>query len=160
MSLQYTFKTPVGHISLVASAKGLQGVYLSRQKNIPSIKDFKSADKAGRILQSAATQLNDYFAGRRKKFNLAFDVQGTDFQKKVWAELSRIPYGEVCSYSEIAKKIKNPKAVRAVGSANGKNPLCIVVPCHRVIAADGTLGGYSGGLKVKMQLLQVEDINL
>jgi methylated-DNA-[protein]-cysteine S-methyltransferase len=160
MSTQYIFKSPLGPISLVASEKGLQGVYLDKQKNIPSVRDLQGSDKSVRQLKKVALQLTEYFAGRRKQFSLDFDIQGTDFQRKVWNELSRIPYGQVCSYSDIAKKIKNPKAVRAVGSANGKNPLCIIVPCHRVIAADGTLGGYSGGLKVKSQLLKLEKVSL
>lgn len=160
MSTQYTFKSPVGWISLVASEKGLQGIYLRRQKSIPSVRRLESTDKSVRQLKKAVLQLMEYFSGHRKQFSLDFDIQGTDFQRKVWNELSRIPYGQVCSYSDIAKKIRNPKAVRAVGSANGKNPLCIIVPCHRVIAADGTLGGYSGGLKVKSQLLKLEKVSL
>ena len=84
------------------------------------------------------------------------DIIGTDFQIQVWQALAQIPYGQTISYTDIAKKIKNPKAVRAVGSANGKNPLAIIVPCHRVISADGTLGGYAGGLKIKTALLNLE----
>ena len=87
---------------------------------------------------------------------MALDLEGTTFQKKVWAQLSKIPYGQTCSYKDIAKGIQNEKAVRAVGSANGKNPACIIVPCHRVIAHNGSLGGYSGGLKMKKTLLEIE----
>lgn len=101
-------------------------------------------------------QLGEYFEGVREKFDLPFDVQGTPFQMQVWNQLSKIPYGETCSYRDIARKIKNAKAVRAVGTANGRNPLSIIVPCHRVIASNGSLGGYAGGVKLKTKLLSFE----
>jgi methylated-DNA-[protein]-cysteine S-methyltransferase len=145
-------KSKLGAIYLVASDKGLQGVYLSD----PEIISQKATPKALAILKATETQLTEYFDGKRKKFNLPFDIEGTEFQKKVWNQLSQIPYGEVCSYKDIAEKLKNSKAFRAVGTANGKNPLCIIVPCHRVIAADGSLGGYTGGLHYKVKLLALE----
>jgi methylated-DNA-[protein]-cysteine S-methyltransferase len=103
--------------------------------------------------------LDEYFDGRRKRFDIPFSLSGTNFQKQVWKELSKIPFGKTVSYKDIARKIKNPKAVRAVGSANGKNPMCIIIPCHRVIAADGSIGGYSGGITNKQKLLRFEGIN-
>lgn len=109
-----------------------------------------------KILAEAKKQLEEYFAGNRREFDLPLDMDGTPFQKAVWKELKRIPFGTTCSYGDIARKIKNRRAVRAVGGANGKNPLCIIVPCHRVIASDGSLGGYSGGLDLKRALLQHE----
>src|SRR5690606_11875125 len=96
---------------------------------------------AFRILFKAETQLKEYFQGRRRKFDLPLEMEGSEFQKQVWTELLKIPYGQTCSYRDIARRIRNEKAVRAVGSANGKNPLTIIVPCHRVIAANKTLGG-------------------
>src|SRR4030095_12293191 len=100
--------------------------------------------------------LKEYFSGVRHDFDLPLDIQGTAFQKRVWEQLRRIPYGKTASYRDIARMIGKKTAYRAVGNANGKNPLCIIVPCHRVIAADGSLGGYSGGLKIKTQLLKLE----
>jgi methylated-DNA-[protein]-cysteine S-methyltransferase len=152
---QWLVKTRVGALFLVASARGLQGAYLEKQA-VPMAKHLVESDAIDRVLARASRQLEEYFAGKRKEFELDFDVRGTAFQKKVWTQLSLIPFGQTCSYSDIAKKIKSPKAARAVGSANGKNPLCIIVPCHRVIAADGSLGGYSGGLDIKRKLLDME----
>jgi methylated-DNA-[protein]-cysteine S-methyltransferase len=150
MSLsQRKIPSPVGELYLVASDKGLRGIYKKKQA-VPV--------EPSKVLDSASRELNEYFSGDRKKFSVPLDLEGTDFQKKVWAELIKIPYGTTVSYREIATRIRSPKAVRAVGSANGKNPLCIVVPCHRVIAADGGLGGYSGGLKMKSKLLELEGL--
>ena len=106
--------------------------------------------------RSAVKQLVEYLEGRRREFDLTVDLRGTDFQLKVWDALLEIPYGETRSYSEIAKRVGSPNAVRAVGSANGANPVSLVVPCHRVIAADGKLGGYGGGLPLKKRLLAME----
>ena len=101
-------------------------------------------------------QIIEYLAGQRKIFNFNYKLEGTDFQKKVWQKLCEIPYGQTKTYSQIAEEIKNPKAVRAVGMANNKNPLCIVVPCHRVIGKNGKLIGYAGGIDMKKSLLDIE----
>ena len=153
--LQWQMQSSIGAIFLIASDKGLQGVFL-KQQTIQMTKSLKNKTPATCILADTTKQLEEYFAGKRNDFDLPFDIEGTVFQTQVWKALSKIPYGKTVSYSDIAKKINNPKAVRAVGSANGKNPLCIIVPCHRVIAADGTLGGYSGGLDIKTKLLELE----
>lgn len=145
----------IGPLFLVASEKGLQGVLWEKQ-NAPLVKSLNSQAQEIQILSQAKSQLEEYLSGKRKAFELPFDVEGTPFQKQVWKELSKIPYGKTVSYRELAQRIKREKAVRAVGTANGKNPLCIIVPCHRVIAADGSLGGYSGGLKLKQKLLELE----
>ncbi|MBZ5635323.1 MAG: methylated-DNA--[protein]-cysteine S-methyltransferase [Acidobacteriia bacterium] len=108
-------------------------------------------------LAEAVRQLREYFAGRRQEFDLPLAPEGTDFQRKVWRKLQEIPYGETISYGELAKRVGNPKASRAVGSANGKNRIPIVIPCHRVIAGDGGLGGFGGGLTVKEKLLALEN---
>ena len=105
------------------------------------------------------SQLEAYFKGELTRFDLELNVQGTDFQKTVWQELVRIPYGETISYGELAKRIKNPNASRAVGMANGKNPISIIIPCHRVIGKDGSLTGFGGGLEVKKKLLDLEKRN-
>lgn len=104
----------------------------------------------------AAAQLEEYFAGKRKAFDLPLEPGGTEFQKKVWSALQEIPYGKMCTYGELAVKIGNPRASRAVGGANNKNPIAIVIPCHRVIGADGTLVGYAAGLQIKEKLLRFE----
>jgi methylated-DNA-[protein]-cysteine S-methyltransferase len=111
---------------------------------------------ANRLLVDAVAQLRDYFSGRRKSFELPLDPQGTEFQQKVWKALMDIPYGETRNYREIATAVGSPRAMRAVGAANGRNPLPIIVPCHRVIGADGKLVGYAGGLTVKKLLLELE----
>lgn len=105
---------------------------------------------------AAVAQLREYFAGRRTEFDLPLAPEGTAFQRRVWKCLQSIPYGETISYAELARRTGNPKAARAVGSANGRNQIPIVIPCHRVIAADGTLGGFGGGLTVKQRLLDLE----
>jgi methylated-DNA-[protein]-cysteine S-methyltransferase len=108
------------------------------------------------VLLKTERQLNDYFAGKLKRFSLKFDFTGTEFQKEVWHALARIPFGETRSYGDIAREIGRPNAVRAVGAANGKNPISIIVPCHRVIGSNGKLTGFAGGLKTKAFLLKTE----
>lgn len=146
----------IASLWLVVSEKGLQGVFLGKQR-VPMAKSgLKGGQRQIKILSKAVHQLKEYFDGKRKNFDLPLDVAGTSFQKSVWRELRKIPYGKTCSYRDIASRIKNPKAVRAVGNASGKNPVSIIVPCHRVIAADGSLGGYSSGLEMKRKLLELE----
>lgn len=116
-------------------------------------------DRPNEMTNLAVSQLTEYLAGKRKVFSLPLSFNGTPFQKSVWNALLEIPYGEAVSYHDIAKAIGNPKASRAVGSANGKNPISIVIPCHRVIASHGGLGGYSGGLDKKRYLLKLEKIS-
>ena len=112
--------------------------------------------EGGALLERAARQLEQYFAGERRTFDLPLALEGTDFQRAVWRELERIPYGTTISYGELARRVGNPRASRAVGAANGRNPLPIVVPCHRVIGGDGRLTGFGGGLPVKEALLALE----
>ncbi|MFZ3211541.1 MAG: methylated-DNA--[protein]-cysteine S-methyltransferase [Terriglobales bacterium] len=141
--------SPVGPLLLAVSERGLMAL------------EFGRGDVAGWVESPEKTapyvrQLEEYFAGRRRGFDLPLDLRGTDFQKRCWQELLKIPHGETRSYAEIARAIGNPAAVRAVGLANGKNPIAIIVPCHRVIGSDGSLTGYGGGLDVKRQLLELE----
>ena len=123
---------------------------------------LRTVDRAGErgvrtpLTDEAFRQLQEYFAGERRRFELPCELRGTDFQKKVWSALETIPYGQTRSYGDIARMVGSPKAVRAVGAANGKNPLWIVVPCHRVVGADGSLTGYAGGLEMKKRLLELE----
>ncbi len=152
---QCRLETQIGSIYLVASQRGLQSVSFEKKK-VAMATGLKKDSPENKILNSAVKQLSQYFSGERKKFDLPLDLTGTNFQKKVWRQLSKIGYGKTYSYKEIAAQLKNENAFRAVGNANGKNPLCIIIPCHRVIAADGSAGGYSGGLKIKLKLLELE----
>lgn len=156
---QYHLRLKVGSLFLVAAENGLMGSFFNKQK-VPLVERFDLARPQEKILCAAAQQLTEYFNSERQQFELPLIFVGTDFQKQVWRALAKIPFGKTVSYQTIAKKIKNPKAVRAVGSANGKNPFCIIIPCHRVIAADGTIGGYTGGLAMKRRLLKLEKIIL
>ncbi|MDE6123887.1 MAG: methylated-DNA--[protein]-cysteine S-methyltransferase [Eubacterium sp.] len=119
--------------------------------------DKEEPSQKSALTECAINQLNEYFGGTRKAFDLPIEMHGTEFQLKVWNELRNIPYGETRSYKDIARKIGNPRAVRAVGGANNKNKLMIVVPCHRVIGTDGSLTGYAGGIEVKKKLLDLEN---
>ena len=149
-------KSPVGEIKLVASAEALVAVLWENEG--PRCTRFCAAteDLDHPILREAERQLTDYFTGRLMVFSVKLDFVGTDFQKVVWQALLTIPYGETRSYCEIAAQIGNPKAVRAVGGALGRNPISIIAPCHRVLGASGQLTGFAGGLAAKTQLLEME----
>ena len=145
--------TPIGELTLIARDGALAGLR------------FPGYDRAGGtistegtepVLEAAAAQLREYFAGERTAFDLPLALDGTPFQQEVWRALADIPYGETVSYGEQAKRLGRPDAVRAVGAANGRNPIAIVLPCHRVIGADGSLTGFGGGLETKRRLLDLE----
>ena len=148
--------SPVGKLTLVASKNGL--VAIDVRNNAKQVVTAKDAS-AQSILLKTKKQLEQYFAGKRTSFDVALDLVGTEFQVKAWRALCRIPFGKTITYGQQASNIKKPKAFRAVGSANGKNPIPIIVPCHRVVASDGSLGGYSLGLKMKKQLLALEGVS-
>ncbi|MDQ8189885.1 methylated-DNA--[protein]-cysteine S-methyltransferase [Roseibacillus persicicus] len=139
--------SPVGSLTLLASPNGLAGVYFEDRYE----EEWVAGESA--FLDRAEKELGEYFSGQREVFEVALDPVGTDFQRAVWKALENIPFGEVVSYLAIAEAIGNPKAVRAVGLANGANPISIIVPCHRVIGANGKLTGYGGGLDRKRHLL-------
>lgn len=142
-------KTPLGFTKIVGDEKGIRSVtVLNSEENV--------SDIIPDTLEDCVYQLNEYFDGERKKFDLNLNPQGTDFQKRVWDELLHIPYGKTLSYLNLSKKLGDVKAIRAVANANGKNPLWIIVPCHRVIGGDGSLTGYAGGLHRKQWLLEHE----
>jgi methylated-DNA-[protein]-cysteine S-methyltransferase len=148
--------SPVGQLRLVASDRGLAGiVWMNDRPRSASLETELEASEMP-ILVEAARQLEEYFAGARKGFDLELDFEGTEFQRKVWRALLTIPYGETRSYAQIAKQIGQPQAVRAVGAANGRNPISIVAPCHRVIGSTGKLTGFGGGLPAKALLLELE----
>ena len=148
-------QSPVGPLLIAGDESAVRRI--SFPKNGKPEKPERDWLEAARgPIADAVKQLREYFAGRRMQFDLPLAPEGTPFQRSVWKRLEEIPYGETISYAELAKRVGNPKAARAVGSANGKNPLPIVIPCHRVIAADGTLGGFGGGLPTKTTLLELE----
>lgn len=141
------YNSPIGMLKIEEDEKGICGIYLT---------DDICETKETPLLNKAKLQLEEYFNGKRKEFELPLSMHGTEFQMKVWNELIKIPYGQTCSYGEIAEKIGNPKACRAVGMANNRNPIIIIVPCHRVIGKNGSLVGYACGLDIKTKLLQPE----
>ena len=148
--------TPVGRLTLVASDDGLAAVLWEHDRPGRVRLDRGAEDVRHRVLVEAERQLREYFAGQRKAFDVTLDVSGTAFQRKVWNALLAIPFGETRSYGEIARQIGHPDAVRAVGAANGRNPVSIVAPCHRVVGSTGKLTGFAGGLEAKARLLALE----
>lgn len=149
--------TPVGPLTLVALGEALVAVWMEDQRHHPgAVAHGDPASTDDPVLARAARQLEEYFAGRRTDFDLPLAPEGTEFQRRVWAELLQIPYGETVTYGELARRLDNPTGSRAVGLANGRNPLGIVVPCHRVVGAGGNLTGYGGGLPRKRLLLDLE----
>lgn len=154
-SLSYyaTIDSPVGEIILTASGNRLTGIYFGTGTNADH---HKRGEYAPAFFVEAIKQLEEYFIGVRKEFELPLATEGTEFQKRIWAVLTTIPYGRTKSYGEVAALAGEPKASRAVGMANNKNPIAIIVPCHRVIGANGSLIGYAGGIKIKQWLLNHE----
>jgi O-6-methylguanine DNA methyltransferase len=162
-----TMQSAIGPLFLAASSKGLLALEfdarLPGQQSIrPNPRDLRGEKKgftfvaSPRQMQSYVTELEEYFAGKRREFTFPLDLRGTDFQRACWQALLVIPYGETRTYADIARAVGKPKAFRAAGMANNRNPVAIVVPCHRVIASDGTLCGYGGGLDIKRKLLELE----
>jgi methylated-DNA-[protein]-cysteine S-methyltransferase len=156
---QYAYKqiqSPVGGLRLVASDKGLAGVWFERTRPGRVRPRGDVEDTRHPVLVEAERQLREYFSGRRQSFDLKLDFVGTPFQRAVWKALLTIPFGQTRSYGEIARQVGRPSASRAVGAANGRNPVAIVAPCHRVIGSTGALTGFGGGLDVKERLLRLE----
>ncbi|MEU5316612.1 methylated-DNA--[protein]-cysteine S-methyltransferase [Streptomyces sp. NPDC021056] len=149
-----TIDSPYGPLTLVATDGTLSGLYMTGQRHRPPQENFGARDD--RPFGEPADQLAAYFAGELKEFTLELHLDGTPFQRGVWQQLLRIPHGETRTYGELADALGNPGASRAVGLANGKNPIGIIVPCHRVVGADGSLTGYGGGLERKQRLLDFE----
>ncbi|MET9544255.1 methylated-DNA--[protein]-cysteine S-methyltransferase [Streptomyces sp. NPDC006627] len=152
--LHTVLDSPYGPLTLVATDGVLSGLYMSDQRHRPAQETFGERDPAP--FGEAISQLEAYFAGELKEFDLPLRLDGTPFQRMVWDELLRIPYGEVRTYGELAEILGKPGASRAVGLANGKNPISVIVPCHRVVGANGNLTGYGGGLDRKQRLLVFE----
>jgi methylated-DNA-[protein]-cysteine S-methyltransferase len=152
------YQSPIGQLLLVGADGVLEELHFANSPDQEKIIDDRrhyQHDQAGfaKVIQ----QLSEYFSGRRQDFDLTLSPKGTAFQQSIWQELRKIPFGRTASYGEIARRVGNPKASRAVGMANSKNPIPIIVPCHRVIGKDGSLTGFGGGLEVKKQLLRLEN---
>jgi methylated-DNA-[protein]-cysteine S-methyltransferase len=149
-------ESPLGSILLVASDEALHGAHFVDEKYYPGIATSWKRCATAAPIRAAAEQLRQYFAGERQQFELALEPEGTAFQRLVWSGLLSVPYARTIDYGELARRVGNPRAARAVGAANGRNPIPIIIPCHRVIGADGSLTGYGGGLGRKRALLELE----
>lgn len=143
------YKSPLGILEIIGTVKALSGLHFVEKAE-------KDDPNAPACLVECRCQLDEYFKGKRRKFDIKTELRGTEFQKKVWKELYKVPYGRTVSYGEMAKSIRNPKAVRAVGGANGKNKIVIIYPCHRVIGSNGSMVGFGGGVWRKEWLLEHE----
>ncbi|MGC9402979.1 methylated-DNA--[protein]-cysteine S-methyltransferase [Vibrio genomosp. F10] len=148
------YQSPLGLLTLQANEKGLLGIWLPVNTTLPQ--QLGTKDEGHPILKEAIQQLEEYFAKKRTQFSVPVAPKGTPFQQQVWQALEEIPFGETRTYQQLAIDIDNPKAVRAVGMANGKNPISIIIPCHRVIGKNGKLTGYAGGIDAKKALLELE----
>ena len=145
------YNTSIGKISIIQ-----EGEYIVKIEFGEELKDIEI--KETKLILKTISEIKEYLEGKRKEFDIPIKLQGTKFQKKVWNELLKIPYGETCSYKDIAIRINNEKGVRAVGMANHNNPIAIIVPCHRVIGKNGKLVGYAGGIDIKSKLLEIEKL--
>jgi methylated-DNA-[protein]-cysteine S-methyltransferase len=152
------YKSPIGTLTLQTNAQGLLGVWFQTQQNQPE--NLGRLNKQQPILTRTVAQLDEYFRGDRQHFMLPIASSGTVFQQQVWSALATIPFGKTWCYQELANAINNPNAVRAVGLANSKNPVSIIIPCHRVIGKNGKLTGYAGGIERKQALLEHEGVML
>ena len=150
----FCYDTEIGRIKISEKDEKIIGLVFSDYKKEDEI------EKETELIKKAYTQLEEYLSGKRTEFDIEIEMIGTEFQKKVWKELLNIPYGETRSYKDIAIAIGNGKACRAVGNANNKNPIAIIVPCHRVIGSNGSMTGYAGGLDIKEKLLKIEKYNI
>jgi len=148
--------SPVGDLLLVSQGDALTDVHISDGKFLPPIQTSWRHNAQDPVLRQAAQELGEYFAGERQHFTVPLAPRGTAFQQRAWAALLQIPYGQTITYGQQAQQMQQPKAVRAVGGANGKNPIAILIPCHRVVGSNGALTGYSGGMAHKVFLLQLE----
>jgi O-6-methylguanine DNA methyltransferase len=157
-------ETSIGPLALYGTAAGLMAIVFPRHSRLAVEAWLDRVIGEARIVddreahEEAISQLTDYFAGTRRTFDLELDVRGTVFQQRVWQAVAAVPYGQTRSYADVARATGNPKAVRAVGAANGANPLPLVIPCHRIIGSSGGLHGYGGGLDVKARLLEIEGV--
>lgn len=150
------FESPQGTMLITATPKGVAGVYFKGQKHFPKRRDWQR-DARHPVLRRAKRELREYFAGKRRRFSVALDPQGTPFQRSVWKQIAKIGFGATLSYGELARRAGHPGSARAAGAATGRNPIGILVPCHRIIGANGALTGYAGGVFRKRALLAMEE---
>lgn len=148
-STYFVYNTPLGRLTIASNGSAITHVLFGDHQ-------LAGERRATTLTNLASNQLQEFLAGRRKEFDLPLEPEGTDFQKQVWSALRKIPYGQTRSYAQLAQSIGSPKAARAVGMANNRNPICIIVPCHRVVGANGKLVGYAAGLHIKKWLLELE----
>jgi len=149
------YDSPHGTMLLTATPKGLAGVYFKGQKHVPKKREWQR-DTRHPLLRQARRELREYFAGRRKRFEVRLDPRGTAFQRSVWKSISKVGFGRTMTYGELARRAGHPGSARAAGAATGRNPLGIIVPCHRIVGSNGSLTGYAGGLQRKRALLALE----
>jgi methylated-DNA-[protein]-cysteine S-methyltransferase len=150
------FASPLGTLVAVADRDSLTGLYFGDQRHFPVLPREAAEDADAKPLAKCRQQLDEYFRGARETFDLPLAPRGSEFQRRVWIEIARIPYGETITYAELAKRAGAPGSARAAGAATGRNPLGIIVPCHRVVGSDGSLTGYAGGIHRKTRLLELE----
>lgn len=150
-----TFRSPQGPMLITATPRGLAGVYFKGQKYFPDGRNWRR-DGRHPVLRRARRELGEYFAGKRTRFDVPLDPQGTAFQRKVWKAIGKVAFGRTLTYGELAKRAGHPGSARAAGAATGRNPIGIIVPCHRIVGANGALTGYAGGLSRKRKLLAME----
>jgi methylated-DNA-[protein]-cysteine S-methyltransferase len=151
------FVTPLGTLIATAIGGALTGLYFEGGRHVPAIAPEWKEDPSAAPLPECRRQIGEYLEGRRQCFDLPLAPEGTPFQRRVWIEIARIPYGETITYAQLAARARAPGSSRAAGAATGRNPLSIIVPCHRVIGSDGSLTGYAGGLERKVKLLEIEE---
>jgi methylated-DNA-[protein]-cysteine S-methyltransferase len=157
MSFYASLKTAqLGELILTANESELTGIYFAGRKHVPAALAHWKCAPNHPVLQTAASELEEFLSGKRREFTVPLSAEGTDFQQKIWRQLARIPFGQTITYGELARRAGRPNAVRAAGAACGRNPLAIIVPCHRVVAKNGDLQGFAGGLEVKKRLLALE----
>ena len=153
-----SFDSPLGTLIAVAAGNALKGLYFDDQRYLPALPADAREDSGAPLFTRCRRQLDEYFRGERRAFDLPLAPEGTDFQRRVWIQIARIRYGETITYAELAKRAGAAGSARAAGSATGHNPLGIIVPCHRVIGSDGSLTGYAGGIARKTRLLELEGV--
>ena len=155
------YRSPQGAMLLAATPKGLAGAYFKGQKYFPKKRGWQrewKRDPGHPVLKRAKRELAEYFSGRRRRFSVALDPQGTPFQRAVWKQIAKVGFGETLTYGELARRAGRPGSARAAGAATGRNPLSVVVPCHRILGSNGALTGYAGGLARKRALLELESL--
>ena len=152
------FVTPLGTLFATAAGGALTGLYFEGGRHAPGISAAWIEDHAAAPLAECALQVKEFLRGERQRFDLPLAPEGSEFQRRVWIEIARIPYGETLTYAELARRAGAPGSARAAGAATGRNPLSIIVPCHRVVGTDGSLTGYAGGIERKTRLLEIEGV--